>query len=274
MSDVLDGAVAPVAPEAPSAEPIAENTEATAASTEEKTEETKEPEKSEKRFTQAELDDILKKRLAKEQRRLERTLKAETEAAFLRQQLQAKEAPAPKADGEPKRDDYASWDEWNRATVDWQVKQGVEQRLRDLQEAQRRSAQERAELEFKQQAREKLAKGIEKYDDFAEVVFEGDHNVTDEMAIAIAESSVAAELAYWLGKNPAESNRIANLPPASQIRELGKIEARLEAPKNKTTSAPEPVSPVKGSASAHKRIEDMTMAEYKEFRKKQGARIA
>lgn len=273
MSDVLDGAVAPVAPETPSAEPIAENTEATAASTEEKTEETKEPEKSEKTFTQAELDEIVRKRLAKEQRRLERTLKAETEAAFLRQQLQAKEAPPP-ADGEPKRDDYASWDEWNRATVDWQVKQGVEQRLKAEREQAQRSAQERAELEFKQQAREKLAKGIEKYDDFAEVVFEGDHNVTDEMAIAIAESSVAAELAYWLGKNPAESNRIANLPPASQIRELGKIEARLEAPKNKTTSAPEPVSPVKGSASGHKRIEDMTMAEYKEFRKKQGARIA
>ena len=67
------------------------------------------------------------------------------------------------------------------------------------------------------------------------------------MAEAIRESDFGPDIAYYLGTNPSESNRIARLTPLSQAKEIGRIEAKLQAepPKAvKTTSAPAPIKPV------------------------------
>jgi hypothetical protein len=58
-------------------------------------------------------------------------------------------------------------------------------------------------------------------------------------------------MAYYLGSNPKEAERISRLSPLSQAKELGKIEAKLSdnPPVKKTSSAPAPIAPVTARSS-------------------------
>ena len=51
------------------------------------------------------------------------------------------------------------------------------------------------------------------------------------MREAIGESELGDDVAYWLGKNPAEAARIAQLSERQMVRELTKLEGKLTAPK-------------------------------------------
>jgi hypothetical protein len=64
------------------------------------------------------------------------------------------------------------------------------------------------------------------------------------MAETIQSSDVGPELAYYLGSNPKEADRISRMSPLSQAKEIGKIEAKLVSspPVKRTTSAPPPIS--------------------------------
>ena len=70
--------------------------------------------------------------------------------------------------------------------------------------------------------------------------------ITDVMAETIQSSEIGPEIAYWLGQNPKEADRISRLTPLLQAREIGKVEVRLSAepPAKKTSSAPAPINPV------------------------------
>ncbi len=96
---------------------------------------------------------------------------------------------------------------------------------------------------------QKYEKGEEKYDDYATVV--GQIQPDSAFAAAIMEADNGEEIAYYLGKNIKEANRIAALSPLSQVREIGKIEAKLLAKpaEPKTPSkAPAPITPLSGAA--------------------------
>ena len=89
------------------------------------------------------------------------------------------------------------------------------------------------------------------YDDFEQVAYNPQLRVTDVMAETIKASDMGPDLAYWLGTNPKEADRISRLAPLLQAREIGKIEAKLGSnPLVKpTTSAPTPISPVTARTS-------------------------
>jgi hypothetical protein len=89
------------------------------------------------------------------------------------------------------------------------------------------------------------------YPDFEDKVTRGgdrgDWDCSPVGAIVIKSSEVGGHVAYHLATNPAESKRIAALPPMEQVRELGRLEGRYlvqgksAAPQPKTvTSAPPP----------------------------------
>lgn len=108
-------------------------------------------------------------------------------------------------------------------------------------------------LQAVQAARDDLiSAGSEKYEDFEEVVT-GDVKITPVMRDAIFElddQEVQTEVAYYLGKNPKEALRISKLSPMRQIAEVGKLEAKLTsqpAPTKRPSSAPAPITPVKGA---------------------------
>lgn len=118
------------------------------------------------------------------------------------------------------------------------------------------------------------------HEDFDEVVFADDLRISESMFSIMSETDHGAEIAYALGNDPTEARRISGLSLASQARELGKIEARLEQPaadappRKKPTAAPDPPSRLKPGTSVATPLEKMSQDEYEKHRlgkRKQGA---
>ena len=108
----------------------------------------------------------------------------------------------------------------------------------------------------------------EKVPDFDAVVHNPNLTVTPVMADAIRESIRGAEIAYYLGKNPAEAARIASLSSVSQATAIARLETRVGGAAQASVSrAPQPVSTLSGrSGGAGKRLEDMNFEEYRRAR--------
>lgn len=181
----------------------------------------------EKKYSQADIDAMIGKRLAREQRKWER-------------EQQAKQAPVPAMPTEiPTADQFES----PQAYADF-IRAEAE-KLVQHREVQK----QRAEIEETFAEREEEARG--RYDDFDQVAYNPNLRVTDVMAETIKASDNGPDLAYWLGSNPKEADRISRLSPLLQAREIGKIEARISAEpvQKKTSSAPDPIRPVNARAT-------------------------
>ena len=72
---------------------------------------------------------------------------------------------------------------------------------------------------------EKTTKAVSKYDDFDEVV--GELKPVTPLNVAIMQAENGEEIAYYLGSNMKEAQRIAQLDPISAIREIGRLEAKF-----------------------------------------------
>lgn len=209
---------------APAPEP-----EATAASAPEPEVTTPEPPaESPKTFTQDELDAIVSKRLAREQRKWEREQKS-------------KVPPPPAPPAEPLQpDDFTNAQAYADALA--------ERKAQELL-AQRAAEAERAAVLDAYQDREEEARS--KYDDFEQVAYNPKLPVTETMAQTIQASEIGPDVIYYLGTNFKEAERIARLSPLMQAKEIGKIEARLASnpPVKKSTTAPAPIAPVTARTS-------------------------
>ena len=172
-----------------------------------------------KTFTQEEVDSMIGKRLARERRSWER------------------ERPkAPAAPAEPvSQDKFESVEAYAEALAAQKAEQLLQQRELERQQA----AVVESYHEKEEQAREK-------YDDFEQVAYNPKLPITAVMADTIRASEVGPDVAYYLGTNVKETERIARLPPILQAKEIGKIEAKLadNPPIKRTTSAPAPIRPV------------------------------
>ena len=117
--------------------------------------------------------------------------------------------------------------------------------------AKREAAKQKATVLESYHEREEEARS--KYDDFEQVAYNPNVRITDVMAETIQASEVGPDVAYYLGANPKEADRISRLSPFLQAKEIGRIEAKLvdAPPVKKTTSAPAPISPVTARASGH-----------------------
>jgi hypothetical protein len=208
---------APAPEQAPTAEPVA--------ATDTPPEPT--PTDASKTFTQEELDAIVGKRLAREQRKWERE-----------QAQKAKSQPVPT---EPlKADDFADAPSYAEALA--------ERKAQELL-AKRDAEAERAAMLDAYHDREEEARN--KYDDFEQVAYNPKLPVTETMAQTIQASDNGPDVIYYLGSNPKEAERIARLSPLLQAREIGKIEAKLgdNPPAKKTSTAPAPIAPVTARTS-------------------------
>ena len=87
-----------------------------------------------------------------------------------------------------------------------------------------------------------------KYEDFEQVAYNPKLPITSVMAETIQASESGPDLAYYLGTNQKEADRISRLSPYLQAKEIGKIEAKIssEPVLKKTTSAPPPIAPISG----------------------------
>ncbi len=167
-------------------------------------------------FTQEELDAIVSKRLAKAERKWAK--------------MQTPSAPVVPVTP-PSLDQFGTVDEYAEARA--------EQIIQTRQQQARHS-----EIVAAYQDREEDAR--DKYEDFEQVAYNPNLPITTVMAQTIQASEIGPEVAYYLGANPKEADRISRLEPMIQAKEIGRIEAKLvtDPPVKKSTSAPSPISPV------------------------------
>ena len=173
-----------------------------------------------KTFTQEELDAAIGKRLAREQRKWERE-----------QRTQPSAQPATPVVPEQ----FESTDAYVEALAAQKAEQLLAQR-----------EQRRQQSELLESYHDKEEKAREKYDDFEQVAYNPNLPITDVMAQTIQASDIGPEVAYHLGANPKEAERIARLSPILQAKEIGKLEEKLSSnpPVKKTSNAPSPISPL------------------------------
>jgi len=176
----------------------------------------------EKKFTQAELDAILDKRFAKERRKWERE-----------QKLKAATPELPATP--PTQEQFESTEAYAEALAE-----------RKAAELLARREAERQQAEVLEVYHEREEEARNKYEDFEQVAYNPRLPITQVMAETIQASDVGPEVAYYLGSNPKEADRIAKLSPFLQAKEIGKIEAKLvdNPPVKKSSSAPTPITPV------------------------------
>lgn len=175
-------------------------------------------------------------------------------------------APQPAPDAPPKAEDFQDYEDYLVARAAHKLRQEqAQQQQQAAQQAQRRQQAEAADA-----FRERVEAATEKFPDFHEVAFSPKVPITTAMAETIASSEMGADLAYHLGKNIDEAKRIAALAPIAQVRELGKLEAKLSAPPTplKTTQAPKPPKTVTGAAGAAENPNGMSYAEYVAWRRR------
>ena len=173
-----------------------------------------------KTFSQEELDAAIGKRLAREQRKWERE--------------RAQQAPqVPQVPVTPEQ--FATNEDYVEALAEQRAEQKLAEREQRKQQTEILNAYHDKEEEIRA-----------KYDDFEQVAYNPNLPITTVMAQTIQASDIGPEVAYHLGANPREAERISRLSPILQAKEIGKIEAQLAAnpPVKKTSNAPAPISPV------------------------------
>lgn len=120
----------------------------------------------------------------------------------------------------------------------------------------------------------RVEKAQEKYPDYHEIAESPDVQVSIPMAHAITQAEDGPDIAYFLGKNPQEAERISKLAPPLQLVELGKISARLAtppAPTKPVSAAPAPGKPIKPTTETTPNPEEESMEAYANRRKKEWA---
>jgi len=197
--------------------------------TEEVAPEAVEPTEAPKTFSQEELDAAIGKRLAREQRKWEREQAAKAAEKQLKAPVEI-----------PPIEQFNSPDEYADALAE-----------RKAEELLARREQARMQSEIIESYHDKEEDARNKYDDFEQVAYNPKLPITDAMAQTIQASEVGPDMAYYLGSNPKEAERISRLAPLQQAKELGKIEAKLadNPVVKKTSSAPAPIAPITARSS-------------------------
>ena len=204
------------------------------------------PNKLEKRFS-----DITKQReMARQEAERERQRASELEARL--KELEAKISPKPNLDEEPRPDQFQDAFEYAKALAEFSTEKALKQR--DQQEVERRQAEERAKtFEAWNKRQAEIKAELPDYDDMiasSEVV------VSDQVRDAIFESDVGPRILYHLAENPEIAEKLGKMSTLGALREIGKLEARLEkAPQEEVkpvvkSNAPKPISPIRASSAA------------------------
>lgn len=238
----------------------------------------------EKNYSQAELDRII----AKVKKNTRYSTRREIEAYYQgRGEAVPKGAvsvPEPKAeDKPPSRDQFDSYEAFIEEKAAYQGRKAAQE--------YRESAEKEARAKREQEEEGKLFQGFnakirEKFPDLEERAAEVAHiQMPPGMGRAIAESDIGPEILNHLIDTPKELERIAALSPSAAIREIGKLEARLEVKKDapapeKTAVAPKapapiapggkPAAPPDNKPSDNDSMEDWLRKERERMRKKSG----
>jgi hypothetical protein len=174
---------------------------------------------------------------------------------------------------EPKLSDFDNYNEYVAAMSDYRIQLTIEKLQKDAEEKQQRAAFEEKTSSFR-----KAAEVVrQEHPDFDEVAYNKNVPVSQAMGMAMLESPLGPQIAYYLGKHPDEATKISRLSPISAAVEIGRIEVRLKGvqPKN-TSQAPAPIKTPDGSSASDEHSEDLDTAAKKsvaDYAKARGTEI-
>lgn len=208
-------------------------------------------------------DDAAAKRRDRTQKRIDQLTKqrheALREAEKLREEnrkLKEQQTVQPPADDpRPQFDDYDSTEKYEQDIGAWSRRQAKREAEATQQPEAGPTVEDQQAIDRVQNA---ALAASDKYPDFEQVVYDTTLPLTQEMVRVAADSDHVADVLYHLGKNREEATRLSQLTGPSLIREMGRLEARLEAQQSgngaaqgqqeqSQTSAPDPIQPVRGS---------------------------
>lgn len=240
-------------------------------STEENTSE-RQPEQ--RTFTQAELDEKIQKRVAKEAR------KTESRYQELQREIEALKTPKAAESSNPEkvpaRGDFDSYEDFVEAkalhTARTEARKELDAFKNESKREREESSRAKSQNEFKARVDSVIEAGQTAYPDFDatinEAVEDGLIPVKGPMYEALMDSDMGHKLAYHLAKHPAEAERIQKLSVYAQLRELGKLEDKLSAKKEQR----ETMEPIGGRTSTTSGLrDDAPMADWVKARNKQAS---
>lgn len=184
-------------------------------------------------------------------------------AILERQQAQDKTAPQP-----PKIEDFETLDEYLNARDEFKAQ------ANSVKTADNSDQTDLEMANFSLSKDELYANGIAKHPDFADLVGSDDIDITLPMTqglFAIDDIELQVDTAYYLGNNPEEASRIAQMTPVRQIAAVARISSKIEAKRTtkatkQPSKAPAPVKPVK--TAKNKSNEIQPVEDFESFLKK------
>ena len=182
-------------------------------------------------------------------------------------------------DDTPKRPDpkdFETYDEYSEALTDWKVEEKLRKRDEDRQTEQKQSEFKAAQQSKVERYEEGIAEAQKLHDDFDEVIEDYDGPLTIGMQQALLDSDIGPQVAYYIAQHPKVGEKMAKMSILQINKEVAKIEARLErqqgddegAADKKTTKAPPPITPAKGTSKNKKSPDDQSYEEYLAEREK------
>ena len=222
---------------------------------------------------QAKTDDEEEHRVPKGvQKRIDRLTREkyqlQAQLEVLRQPQQAPQQRTQEATASaPKLENFASIEDYIDAMADHKATQKAEEVFRKRDAEQTASKQREESSRVRDGFTKQMDDARAAYDDFDDVVDNPDLPISQAMAEAIMRTKGGADVAYYLGKNPAEAVRLANLDPFSAAVEIGRIAATVVRPQaRKASNAPPPIQPVGTRASPVTDPDKMSAEEWMKWR--------
>lgn len=196
------------------------------------------------------------------------------EIAEVKRLLAGKEAPAkPPASDKPTPDKFQTYEDYVEALADWKSEQKVSKALEERETKVKQQEQEAQTKATFDSYNKRVSEFRGEHDDFDEVVGRDDISIPQSVQLAIVEMDNGPEVAYYLGQNPEEAEKLLDLSPIKAIIAVGQIAATLtkDSPEPRPVSrAAAPVKPV-GSSSTRSSVslEELPQREYNRIRNEQ-----
>lgn len=189
-----------------------------------------------KTYSEEEVRERIERATAKAAAKAERRAFREASQIIQRQQPVYQQV-----DDKPKREQFATEDEFFDKLTDWKLDKRDRASVQERQTAQATATNAKTE---------NLYREAEKLPGFDRDAFE-ELPLTPAIAEALIDSDAPAKLMEYMTLNPGEVERIAALKPARQAAEIGKWEAKIaSAPSVKPSKTPAPINPVGGGNGA------------------------
>lgn len=180
---------------------------------------------------------------------------------------------AGKSEASPVETDFADYADYIAAKAVWSAEKRTIQRHADELSSEADDARKQADAAkakewevVESQWIEKVQEAKTRYSDF-ETVVRGQVAISPHMAELIKTSDLGADMAYHLGTHRDIAAKIYSMNREDAAYVMGRLEGSLTKPQPRITSnAPEPVSPVKGTAKASRDPNKMSFKDFKAFR--------